>query len=173
MSEGLHFPTSALIEKHLLAVFSNRVPIAWILACDFAPVLGPVSNKKSWVVWFAYRILLWKCSVLNHFWSPASRESIGEYLSKTFLSVFLFFLFSLPGVRHPGEPAGWKPGGGLHYIWEQVRQLPQVHGVQRPGLSELQAAEAGGLGSTWRPHRPLPTAPWSVIACTSHTCHGQ
>lgn len=98
MSEGLHFPISALIEKHLLAVFSNRVPIAWILACDFAPILEPVSNKKSWVVWFAYQILLWKCSVLSHFWSPASRESFGEYLSKTFLSFFLFFLFSLPQV---------------------------------------------------------------------------
>lgn len=69
------------------------------------------------------------------------------------------------GVWYPGKPAGWQSGSGVCYIWKQVWQLPQIHGVQRPGLSQLQAAEARGVGSTRWPHRPLPTSTRSVIIC--------
>lgn len=67
---------------------------------------------------------------------------------------------------HPGKPAGWQSGGRVCYIWKQVRQLSQIHGVQRLGLSQLQAAKARGIGSTWWPHRPLPASTWSVIIST-------
>lgn len=154
---------------------SNRVPFS--CACDFVPILGPFPNKKSWVVWFAYQICCGSVPSESICESPASCESIVTYVSSAFLSFFFFFFFfSIPlfsGVRHPGEPAGWKSGGGLRHIWEQVRQLPEVHGVQRAGLPKLQAAEAGGVGSTRRPHRALPTAPWSVTTCRKHSCRGR
>lgn len=78
-------------------------------------------------------------------------------------SSIIFLFSSHQGVRYPGKPAGWQSGGGVGYIWKQVWQLPQIHGVQRPGLSQLQVAEARGVGSTWWSHRPLPTSTWSVI----------
>lgn len=67
---------------------------------------------------------------------------------------------------HPGKPAGWQSGGSVCYIWKQVRQLHQIHGVQRLRFSQLQAAKARGVGSTWWPHRPLPASPWSVMMST-------
>lgn len=54
-----------------------------------------------------------------------------------------------------------------------MRQLPEIHGVQCPGLSELQAAEAGGIRSTRRPHCPLPTSSRWVIACQMHIFNKQ
>lgn len=177
MSEGLYLTMSALIKRNSsLAVFKLGAFCLDSWACDFVPILGPFSNKKVMgcvvcLSWFAVDVFcanpfLTSCFMRVYF-------GVHFFSFPKFLFFLSFFLSPLSGVRHPGEPAGRKSGGGLHYIWEQVRQLPEVHGVQRAGLSELQAAEAGGFGSTRRPHCPLPAAPWSVTTCRKLRCRGR